>query len=112
MLKGWKDWSRIWLWWNYSKKRTTFAQNAQDLSTLYEIAYTLVDFLAATFFIIGSVFFFDEKLMTAGTWLFLIGSILFATKPTLRLLREIQLYKMGEDEDLAEHIGRWKRNKF
>lgn len=67
----------------------------------YELAHTLADFGAAFCFIIGSVFFFYESLMRAGTWLFLIGSILFAAKPTLRLAREIKLLRMGRIDDLA-----------
>ncbi|WP_010137423.1 YrhK family protein [Oceanicola sp. S124] len=38
---------------------------------LFEIVYTLVDFLAALCFIVGSVLFFDDSLQRAGTWLFL-----------------------------------------
>lgn len=68
----------------------------------FEIAYTLADFSAAFSFVIGSVFFFFEGLMTAGTWLFLFGSILFAAKPTIRLIRDIKLAAMGEDEALAD----------
>ena len=67
----------------------------------FELAHTCVDFGAAFFFIVGSVFFFYESLMTAGTWMFLIGSILFAVKPTLRLAREIKLISMGDAEDVA-----------
>jgi len=72
----------------------------------FEIAYTLADFGAAFSFVIGSIFFFSERLMTAGTWLFLIGSILFAAKPSIRLIREIKLAAMGEDEELAERYER------
>ncbi len=68
----------------------------------YEIAYTAVDFGAAISFVVGSVFFFWESLQTAGTWLFLIGSILFAAKPTIRLLREIKLAAIGDYEDLEK----------
>lgn len=71
---------------------------------LFEIAYTLVDFLAALCFIAGSVLFFKETLQTAGTWLFLIGSFLFAAKPSLRLAREIKLWRMGRQETLAERL--------
>jgi hypothetical protein len=69
---------------------------------LYEIAYTAVDFGAAISFIIGSIFFFWESLQTAGTWLFLIGSILFAAKPSIRLAREIKLAAIGDYDDLEK----------
>jgi hypothetical protein len=36
--------------------------------------------------------------------LFLVGSLLFAAKPTLRLIREIKLYRMGDVDDLAHRF--------
>jgi hypothetical protein len=72
---------------------------------LFEIAYTLVDFVAALCFVVGSVMFFSEAWQTPGTWLFLIGSICFALKPTLRLVRELKLAAMGDDKDLANRFN-------
>ncbi|MBO9426561.1 YrhK family protein [Labrenzia sp. R4_1] len=57
----------------------------------YELYRTIVEFLAALMFVIGSIFFFYESLLYAGTWLFLIGSILFGVRPTIRLLLELKL---------------------
>lgn len=71
----------------------------------FEIAYTTVDFMAAVLFIIGSVMFFYDSWQETGTWLFLIGSGFFAAKPTLRLWREVKLYRLGDMEDLAERAG-------
>lgn len=68
----------------------------------FELAYTLADLAAAALFIIGSIMFFSEAWTTFGTWLFLTGSLLFGLKPTLRLVKEIKLYRMGNIEDLAE----------
>lgn len=73
----------------------------------FEIAHTLADFLAAVCFVIGSVMFFFEAWQTPGTWLFLIGSLLFALKPSLRLAREITLYRMGDMDDLAQ-AAQWE----
>ncbi|MCL4140183.1 UNVERIFIED_CONTAM: hypothetical protein GTU68_026473 [Idotea baltica] len=70
--------------------RTATACHAETVRK-FELYRTLVEFLAALFFIIGSVFFFYESLTYAGTWLFLIGSILFAARPTVRLLLELRL---------------------
>ncbi|WP_316013074.1 YrhK family protein [Roseobacter sp. HKCCA0434] len=67
----------------------------------YEIAHTCVDFGAALCFIIGSVMFFSDAWQRPGTWLFLIGSILFAVKPTLRLAREVHMLRMGRIDRLA-----------
>ncbi|WP_172326833.1 YrhK family protein [Mangrovicoccus sp. HB161399] len=72
------------------------------LYAAFEIAYTAVDFTAALLFILGSVCFFYDSLMTAGTWMFLVGSFCFALKPTIRLWRELRLARMGDTERLAE----------
>jgi uncharacterized membrane protein len=69
---------------------------------LYELARTIVDFLATMFFTIGSVFFFWEDTVFAATWLFVLGSLCFMLKPTLRLARELQLAHHGNFEQLAE----------
>jgi hypothetical protein len=68
----------------------------------FELAHTFVDFMAAICFIVGSILFFFETEQIPATWFFLIGSFLFAAKPTLRLVREIKLYRMDDVKDLAE----------
>ncbi len=75
----------------------------------YELVYTLVDFLAAFLFIIGSIMFFYPKWVDTGTWMFLVGSIFFAAKPTVRMTREIKLYRMGKLEDLANRAIKAQR---
>ncbi len=67
--------------------------------TAYEIAHTLVDFGAAVCFIIGSVAFLFEDWQSFATWNFLIGSVLFAVKPTLRLMRELQFLRLEQVPD-------------
>ncbi|SHI83457.1 YrhK family protein [Wenxinia saemankumensis] len=67
-----------------------------------ELLYTIVDFGAALSFVVGSILFFWEATTIEATWLFLIGSILFAAKPTIRTVREIKLWRMGDMDDLAE----------
>lgn len=73
----------------------------RHLYALYEIWYTAVDFGAAICFVVGSVLFFSPASQTAATWFFLVGSILFAAKPTLRLVRELHYLKLGKIETLA-----------
>lgn len=46
--------------------------------------------------------FFSEHWQTAGTWCFLIGSICFALKPTLRIFRELRYVEEDDYEDLAK----------
>ena len=68
----------------------------------FEILHTLVDFLAALLFVIGSVLFFSEQTKMAGTVCFLFGSIFFAAKPSIRLVREFWLSRLNHVDRLAE----------
>ena len=81
------------------------SEAAKALYARYEIVYTAVDFVAAFAFIVGSLLFFDEATQTAATWLFVIGSVFFALKPTIRLVREVKLYRMGKIDRLAARMG-------
>ena len=88
----------------FRHKNRQQSAHSRAIYARFELAYTAVDFGAALSFVIGSILFFYEELQTAGTWCFLIGSILFAAKPSLRLAREIKLYSLGDTEDLAERL--------
>lgn len=69
----------------------------------YELARTLVEFLAAIAFIAGSILFFYSALVIAGTWLFLIGSILFAVRPSIRLLLELHLARLPVPDEFRPY---------
>jgi len=56
---------------------------------LYEFAHLIVDFVAGISFVIGSALFFDPAWETLAMWLFLIGSVAFAAKPTIRLVHVV-----------------------
>ena len=71
----------------------------------YEIAHTAVDFLAAISFLVGSVLFLFSDYERPAVWLFIVGSVFFCMKPTLRLAREIQLWRMGRIDQLADRVG-------
>lgn len=73
-----------------------------QLWAAYEIAFTAVDFLAAGLFVIGSILFFWSQTATQATWMFLLGSICFALKPTIRLTRELHYLRLGRLQALAE----------
>lgn len=60
----------------------------------YQVVRTLVDFGAAICFLIGSVFFFFTTTTLAADWLFLVGSILFAAKPTIDVVRSAHLRRL------------------
>ncbi len=57
----------------------------------YEIASIVNDLLIALWFTLGSILFFQESTATAGTWLFLVGSIQLAIRPSIRLTRRLHL---------------------
>ena len=75
---------------------------AERIAARFEIAHTVVDFAAAVMFLIGSILFFFPSEMVPATWLFTLGSVCFAMKPTLKLWREIRLYRMGRWQRLAD----------
>ncbi|MEM8950811.1 MAG: YrhK family protein [Pseudomonadota bacterium] len=72
----------------------------KKIHALFELAYTFVDFSAAVLFVIGSILFFNEETATIATWCFLIGSIFFGLKPTLRLTRELCYVRAGDYEKM------------
>lgn len=71
----------------------------KDVYGFYEKLYTVIDFVASATFVVGSIFFFYESLVFSGTWLFLLGSVCFAARPTVRLLREFHLARLPLPED-------------
>lgn len=73
----------------------------QRIYAIYEVCYTALDFTAASLFITGSVFFFWQNTQYLATWLFVVGSICFALKPAVRLMRELKYLRMGRIEELA-----------
>ncbi len=77
----------------------------------YELWYTVVDVAAAISFVSGSFLFLSESTRTAGTWLFIFGSIFFLLKPIIRLARELRFVAMGDVETLAERAGWSDGNK-
>ncbi len=70
----------------------------------FELAYTTVDVCAALLFVVGSIMFFSTEWLTAGTWCFLIGSLCFALKPTLRIIRELRYVRDNDLQDLAKRF--------
>jgi len=57
---------------------------------------------AAALFVFGSILFFQESTTYAGTWFFLVGSIMFGLRPMIKLLREIKLIRMGRYDDAGK----------
>lgn len=61
------------------------------LHNRYEVLSILNDVMIAVWFIIGSILFFSESTTTAGTWLFLAGSVELLIRPVIRLTRNIHI---------------------
>ena len=78
------------------------SEHHRNVYAIYELLYTLADFSAAALFLAGSILFFDESTVNVATWLFVFGSALFCIKPTLRLTREIHLWRIGNKQELAK----------
>jgi hypothetical protein len=53
-----------------------------------------VDFCAALAFIVGSALFFSPAYSIPATWLFLVGSLLVAARPTVTVARELHLARL------------------
>ncbi len=63
----------------------------------YQVVRTGVDFAAAACFLFGSAFFFFASTTRIADWLFLVGSVLFAVKPTIDLVRSVHLRRLPRD---------------
>ncbi|WP_039074588.1 MULTISPECIES: YrhK family protein [Bacillus] len=64
----------------------------------YKILYTVNDFIIGALFLVGSFFFFYEQFKSAGTWLFVIGSLLLLIRPTIRLIHDVHYHKHVESQ--------------
>lgn len=78
----------------------TCSKKNKEIYAFYALIYTIVDFSAAIFFVGGSILFFYESTIFIGTWMFLIGSIFFALRPTTKLLRELAYIRAGKYEEI------------
>ncbi|WP_253869273.1 YrhK family protein [Promicromonospora umidemergens] len=82
------------------RARQVTSQQARRYA-MFEVLHTIADFLAAMLFVIGSILFFSEQTKVAATFCFLIGSLFFAAKPSIRLVRELWLARLDKADELA-----------
>lgn len=61
----------------------------------YETLSIANDVLIGLVFLVGSFFFFSDRLMTDGTWLFVVGSVLMLIRPSIRLARRFHLQRLN-----------------
>lgn len=81
--------------------RTRSAEHKR-IYAIYELAYTINDVCAAALFVVGSILFFSENTTYAGTWLFLIGSVMFGLRPMIKLMRELKYMRMDDYDDVTK----------
>ena len=61
----------------------------------YETLSILNDILLGSTFLVGSFLFLSDRTATAGTWLFILGSLLMLVRPIIRLARRVHLGRTG-----------------
>ena len=61
----------------------------------YETLSIANDVLIGVIFLIGSFLFFSETTAVAGTWLFVLGSVLMLIRPVIRLVRRFHLRRLN-----------------
>lgn len=77
----------------------------------YQVVRTGVDLGAACCFVVGSAFFFFASMSRPADWLFLVGSVLFAVKPTIDMVRSVHLRKLPTDERSGASAGGHARGR-
>lgn len=80
----------------------TRSEEHKRIYAIHELAYTINDVGAAALFVVGSILFFNEATTYAGTWLFLIGSVMFGLRPMIKLVREVRYLRMGDYGDMQD----------
>ncbi|MEI4232249.1 YrhK family protein [Roseovarius sp. D22-M7] len=89
----------------FDHRNRTRNADTRRVYAAYEIAHTVADFIAAISFLVGSVLFLWPVYETSAIWFFIVGSFFFCLKPSLRLAREVQLWRMGRLAKLAQRAG-------
>jgi hypothetical protein len=79
----------------------TQSEEHKKIYAYCELSYTIVDVSAATLFVIGSFLFFSPATTYFVTWLFVVGSVLFGLRPTIKLYREFAYLRVGDYDDIA-----------
>lgn len=67
----------------------------------YEVLCILDDLLIAVFFVVGSILFFRDATATAGTWLFLLGSVMMLIRPMIGLTRRVHLQRLHPEMPIS-----------
>lgn len=71
------------------------------ISNRYESLSILNDILIGIFFFAGSILFYFKPLEFWAVTLFVLGSVDFLLRPTIRIARRIHLKRLGKPDDRA-----------
>lgn len=74
----------------------TFGHEQLVIRRRYELVSILNDFFIAIWFLLGSVLFLYPSLEKVAIWLFIIGSVQFLIRPTIRLLAHFHIQRVPE----------------
>lgn len=88
----------------FNPDNSTRSMRHRKIHAYYEFAYTIVDFLAAFLFLVGSILFFYKSMENPAIWCFVVGSVFFALKPAIRVAREAHYLAIGDFTDLARRV--------
>ena len=75
-----------------------------NIKQIYVILHMIADFMAAFLFLIGSILFLYPQWIILGTWFFIIGSLLFGIKPTLKLIHFFHLKRLFKKLKVKEEF--------
>ncbi|SEB90799.1 YrhK-like protein [Paramicrobacterium humi] len=87
----------------FDPRNRDLSPHAARVYAAFGLAHAVADFAAAGLFVVGSALFFSEQTKIPATWCFLIGSVFFVLKPTLRLARELKLAALDKVGTLASN---------
>ncbi|WP_435138583.1 YrhK family protein [Pseudopelagicola sp. nBUS_19] len=88
----------------FNPENHTRSKQHKKIFAYCELTYTIVDFSAASLFVVGSILFFNDATVDAGTWMFLIGSIFFGLRPSIKLVRELAYLRIKDYNDVAKNL--------
>lgn len=63
----------------------------------YETLSIVNDILIGLIFLVGSILFFQDATVYAGTWLFVLGSALMLVRPSIRITRRVHLQRIAPE---------------
>ncbi|WP_101846351.1 YrhK family protein [Halobacillus sp. Marseille-P3879] len=73
-------------------------KHSRFYKNVYDVLYTINDFLMGLWFLIGSCFFYFESLKNWGVTLFVLASIQFIIRPTIRLVHDFRARNHYKEE--------------